>query len=156
MKSFKNLVLSLIRILTPQDLARLSEERLVGMDMAVGAETVVSKKSKPKHLRIADEPASLKDELENLGILDQKKVRALELERQEREKNSKIREEDIVLSEREKWKGGEDKLVQLSGFESYKKSAELRLLSNTSVDENGRNKFNFSKTQGVLINKKQA
>ena len=130
------------------------------MKLAAGAESVgakelprQSRKEKKKHLAIVDTPIN---GLESLGILNADKVRETEREKEEEIKNNTPREQDIMISEREKWKGSEDRLVKMSGFESYKKSAESRLLSTTSVDENGRQKVNFSKTQGVLINKKQA
>lgn len=61
---------------------------------------------------------------------------------------------DLVLWQREITRQTGDNVHRLDAFKGYKKSTEMYVVKESSVD--GKDKIRFASTNGVLVNKKQA
>lgn len=61
---------------------------------------------------------------------------------------------DLVLWQREITRQTDDNVHRLDAFKGYKKSTEMYVVKEASVD--GKDKIRFASTNGVLVNKKQA
>lgn len=150
MKRLKNLVLHFLRVLTPEDLEEIVAHVHVDEKIAVGQNPSSSSKSRKLFL-VEDPPASLED----MGIISNEKIKEQLKQEEEEARKKSLTEEELLLDQRIKWKETEEKMHQLSGLESYKKSADSKLLSFTFREDNDGKKRN-PKTNGILINRKQA
>lgn len=70
------------------------------------------------------------------------------------EEPSSLLHSDLVLWQREISKQSGDNVHRLDAFKGYKKSTEMYVVKESSVD--GKDKIRFASTNGVLVNKKQA
>lgn len=61
---------------------------------------------------------------------------------------------DLVLWQREMARQSGDNVHKLDAFKGYKKSTEMYVVKEPSLD--GKDKIRFASTNGVLVNKKQA
>lgn len=172
MESAKSLVITILRLLTTNDLTRLTQtlrSARQAAKKAAGAEVLVwadddegAPVSAPEAKVIAfpskDVPAERASGggLEQLGVLSAKEQVARQKAAQEEEDRDKPSETDFLLEEREKFKESEDKIFKQNGFACYQQSSNLSLYRVTVTDDKGKEKTKLTSTQGVLVNRKQA
>lgn len=178
MGAFKSVIMSVLGLITPQDLKYLTEasrEKILGKKLAAGAEGWEwENDSIPRpEARVIPFPqrgsagpdsesipgrefAAKESPLEALGVLpadkqaELKRAAALEYER------SKPAELDLVLSERERFRSSEERIFKQNGLQSYRKNSDLRMYRVSIKDPAGKEKTKITSTLGVLVDKKQA
>lgn len=164
----KSLILTIFRLLTPQDLGQLTEtlkSRKASHKLAAGAELLVwdddEREAPRQEGRVLSFPskeptAAGPVSLEQIGVVSAQEQKArLKAAEAEAEKD-KPSESDFLIEEREKFKESEEKIFKQSGFACYQRSSDLSLYRVTVTDDKGKEKTRLTSTQGVLVNKKQA
>ena len=163
----KSHILTVFRLITPQDLRHLTEalqSRKANL-MAAGAELLVWDKellpkpeakildfNKNKSSKKSDETLSLSE----IGVLSADEQKERQKSAKEEEDKDKPSESDFLLEEREKFKETEVKMFKQNGYACYQRSSDLSLYRVTVTDDKGKEKSRLPSSQGVLVNKKQA
>lgn len=177
MGAFKSVIMTILGLITPQDLRHLTEasrESSQALKLAAGAESWAWDESVPKpEARIIpfpqkDQPpanaesvpgrefAAKESPLEALGVLSAEKQSELKKAAAEAYERSKPQTLDMMLSERERFRTSEDRIFKQNGLQSYRKNSDLRMFRVSVLDQQGKEKTKITSTLGVLVDKKQA
>lgn len=149
-------VLQALKILGLEEVLKLSQVlrvKQVPLKKAAGGELIVWDD--------APEPPkkSVKEEESNVLSFPKKTVQdlaPLESEKEETatDEKSTLITSEMVLLQREITKSSGDNVLKLDAFKGYKKSNEMYVVKESTVD--GKETIRFASTNGVLVNKKQA
>lgn len=181
MGALKSFILSVLGILTPQDLkylAEASKERAPQFKKAAGGELLLWEDEAPirtQEARVLDFPTRREQEvaqsashesaadfmvhespLEAIGVLSAEKQAELKRAAAEEYEKSKPDTLDFMLTERERFKDSEEKIFKQNGLASYRRNSDLRLYRVTTTDDKGKEKVQVKSTLGVLVDKKQS
>lgn len=175
MGAFKSVIMTILGLITPQDLKYLTEEsREKGavFQQAAGGETWLwdesqpkkeaqilefpQKKDSPKEVMSGREFVANETPLEAIGVLSSDKQAEIRKAAQEEYEKTKPDTLDFMLSEREKFRDSEEKIFKQNGLQSYRRNSDLRMYRVSVKDENGKDKTRVTSTLGVLVDKKQA
>lgn len=156
--SKSSFVLQALKILGPEEVLKLSEVlrvKQVPLKKAAGEELIVWNDAP----EVPKKKLSQKEEESNVLDFPKKSIRDLapmepeSTENVEGEKSTLITS-DMVLWQREINRESTDNVHKLDAFKGYKKSTEMYVVKESTVD--GKEHIRFASTNGVLVNKKQA
>lgn len=177
MGAFKSVIMSILGLITPQDLRYLTEasrEKAQVRKLAAGAEgwgwddsvpqteaRIIQFPQKDQHHENPEsvsgrEFAAKESPLEALGVLSAEKQAELKKAAAELYERSKPETLDMMLSERERFRTSEERIFKQNGLQSYRKNSDLRMFRVSVVDQQGKEKTKITSTLGVLVDKKQA
>lgn len=175
MGAFKSVIMTILGLITPQDLKYLTEEsREKGavFQQAAGGETWLWDGPSPKkEARVLEFPqrkdnpqeavsgrdfVANETPLEAIGVLSADKQAELKKLAQEEYEKSKPDDLDFMLTERDRFRDSEEKIFKQNGLQSYRRNSDLRMYRVSVKDENGKEKTRVTSTLGVLVDKKQA
>jgi hypothetical protein len=170
----KSTILSVLGLLTPQDLKLLtnaSRQKAAVLKKAAGAEGMFWDEAEEdvaaepegdvlefprKSQQSAREFTQRESPLEAIGVLSSEKQAQLKKEAHEAYEKSKPDTFDFVLVERDRFRESEEKIFKQNGLASYRRNSDLRLYRVTVTDPEGKEKTRITGTQGILVDKKQA
>jgi len=173
----KSTILSVLGLITPQDLKFLTEasrQKVVALKKAAGAEGMFWEEEEEevaearvlefptRHTAPEEEGLSAREftqhesPLEAIGVLSSEKQAQLKKEAAEAYEKSKPDVFDFVLTERDRFRGSEERIFKQNGLASYRRNSDLRLYRVTVTDTEGKEKTRITGTQGILVDKKQA
>lgn len=172
MGAVKSTILSVLGLITPQDLKLLtdaSRHKVAVLKKAAGAEGMfweeedeVASRPEGRVLEFptkdgvsAREFSQQENPLEAIGVLSSEKQSQLRKEAQEAYDKSKPDEFDFVLVERDRFRESEERIFKQNGLASYRRNSDLRLYRVTVTDTEGKEKTRITGTQGILVDKKQ-
>ena len=175
MGAFKSVIMTILGLLTPQDLKYLtqeSREKGAVYKQAAGGETWLWDESKPsKEARVLEFPqpkdlpapsisgrefVANESPLEAIGVLSASKQAEIKKAAHEEYEKNKSNVIDIMLIERDRFRDSEEKIFKQNGLQSYSRNSDLRMYRVSVKDENGKEKTRVTSTLGVLVDKKQA
>jgi hypothetical protein len=153
--SKSSFVLRALKILGLEEMLKLSEilhAKEAPLKMAAGEELIAwnDASEKKPHKTKSDEGKVLAFPKKTI----QDMARLPEEETQAPEDPQTLFHSDLVLWQREISKQSGDNIHRQDAFKGYKKSTEMYVVKESSVD--GKDKIRFASTNGVLVNKKQA
>lgn len=169
----KSIILSVLGLLTPQDLKRLTKHTKQELKQVVGGEFVPFSASETELVdsqdarvlqfpspedshREANRDFSTRiSSLEAIGVLSAEKQAEIQKAAKEAYEKSRPDTLDFILSERDRFKNSEDKIHKQVGLSCYKKNADMRLFQVVSKDSEGNKKRKVASVLGILIDKKQ-
>lgn len=171
----KSIILSVLGLLTPQDLKQLTKQtkQELRLKQAAGGEfepfsvneteqinsrdARVIKFPSPEdsHQEASPEFQSKPSPLEAMGVLSAEKQAEMQKAAKEAYDKSQPDTLDFILSERDRFKTSEDKIHKQVGLSCYKKNADMRLFQVVSKDSEGNKKRKVASVLGILIDKKQ-
>jgi len=173
----KSMILSVLGLLTPQDLramTHVTRQAAPILTKAAGAEGMFWEEESVQEeaqvlqfppLSTAEDPdvgvtarefTQGENPLEAIGVLSADKQAQLKKAAQEAYDKTKPAEYDLVLTERDRFRESEERIFKQNGLASYRKNSDLRLYRVTVTDTEGKEKTRITGTQGVLVDKKQA
>lgn len=154
--SKSSFVLRALNILGLEEVLKLSEVlnvKRVPLKKAAGEELIVwddAADKQPK--RSVSEPSEARVlEFPKKTIQD---MPSLPEEGKKEEEGGNIMSSDLLLWQREVTRNTGETIQKLDAFKGYKKSTEMYVVKESSLD--GKDKIRFASTNGVLVNKKQA
>lgn len=175
MGAFKSVIMTILGLITPQDLKYLTEEsrdKGAVLQQAAGGETWLWEESQPKKearvLEFPQQKATNKEALsgrefvanesplETIGVLSAEKQAEIRKAAQEEYEKTQPDNLDFMLTERERFRDSEEKIFKQNGLQSYRRNSDLRMYRVSVKDENGKDKTRVTSTLGVLVDKKQA
>ncbi len=178
MGAVKSTILSVLGLISPQDLKLLTEasrQKIVALKKAAGAEGMFweeeSEDARPdarviefptRHPAPEQEGISAREftqaesPLEAIGVLSSEKQAQLKKEAAEAYEKSKPDVFDFVLTERDRFRVSEERIFKQNGLASYRRNSDLSLYRVTVTDTEGKEKTRITGTQGILVDKKQA
>lgn len=160
----KSIILTIFRLITPDDLSGLTEtQKRRALNAADSAAELVVWDDQPaiqpakvlpfsKQSSATVEPTTLSQ----IGVLSAKEQKAKRNAEEAESDKEKPSESDFLLEEREKFKESEDRIFKQNGFACYQRSSDLGIYRVTVTDDKGKEKSRLTSSQGVLINRKQA
>ncbi len=171
----KSIILSVLGLLTPQDLKRLTKQgkHEIKLKQAAGGEFEPFSVSEAEHFETVEakilsfpssqehaaeagrEFLSKQNSLEAIGVMSADKQAELKKAAKEAYEKSQPDTLDFILSERDRFKNSEDKIHKQEGLSCYKKNADMRLFQVVSKDSEGNKKRKITSVLGILIDKKQ-
>lgn len=171
----KSIILSVLGLLTPQDLKRLTKhtKQELKLKQAAGGEFEPLSVSETElvdsqdarvlhfpspedsHREASREFTSRPSSLEAIGVLSAEKQAEIQKAAKEAYEKSQPDTLDFILSERDRFKTSEDKIHKQVGLSCYKKNADMRLFQVVSKDSEGNKKRKVASVLGILIDKKQ-
>lgn len=175
MTPVKSIILSVLGLLTPQDLKRLTKntKQEIKLKQAAGGEfepfsvddveqveaaeaRVLSFPSQQEHApESGREFLSKQNSLEAMGVLSAEKQAEIQKAAKQAYEQSQPDTLDFILSERDRFKNSEEKIHKQVGLSCYKKNADMRLFQVVSKDSEGNKKRKVASVLGILIDKKQ-
>ena len=171
----KSIILSVLGLLTPQDLKRLTKhtkqdlrlKQVAGCEfepLSVSETEFVDSEDarvlqfpspQDSHKQTSSEFLSKSSPLEAIGILSSEKQAEVQKAAKEAYEKSQPDTLDFILAERDRFKTSEDKIHKQVGLSCYKKNADMRLFQVVSKDSDGNKKRKVASVLGILIDKKQ-
>jgi hypothetical protein len=169
----KSIIMSVLGLLTPQDLKRITLSSEGVMQQAAGAEYTPF--SSPAHMNEAEQGARVLDfptpegpssqsgreflsqqsTLETIGVMSADKQAELKKAAKEAYEKSQPDTLDFILTERDRFKHSEERIHKQNGLSCYKKNADMRLFQVVSKDNQGNKKRKVASVLGILVDKKQ-
>ncbi len=172
----KSIILSVLGLLTPQDLRRLTQQtkKEIKLKQVAGGEFEPFISHESEYIEAHDakvihfpppqqEPTvengreflSKQNSLEAIGVLSSDKQAEIKKAAKEAYENSQPDTLDFILMERDRFKNSEEKIHKQNGLSCYKKNADMRLFQVVSKDSEGNKKRKVASVLGILIDKKQ-
>ena len=173
MNAAKSIIMSVLGLLTPLDLKRITSSGEAVMQQAAGAEFIPFAKSSPSSSQdeegqllefpTREEPSSQsgreflsqQSTLETIGVMSADKQAELKKAAKEAYDKSQPDTLDFILMERDRFKHSEDKIHKQNGLSCYKKNADMRLFQVVSKDNEGNKKRRVTSVLGILVDKQQ-
>lgn len=173
MNAAKSIIMSVLGLLTPQDLKRITFSREGVVQQAAGAEfipfaTPTPPASADPGAKVLEFPSreeassqsgreflSQQSTLETIGVMSADKQAELKKAAKEAYEKSQPDTLDFILMERDRFKHSEERIHKQNGLSCYQRNADMRLFQVVSKDTEGNKKRKVASVLGILVDKKQ-